>query len=113
MNTREKRMLIAIFMGYICNGDDEYLIHPETNYDHSINDSEWFLYDSSWDWIMPVVDKCTQIGYRDQEFQSETYHEWEGLFADNTAMFVGNHIEEVYAACIEFIEFYNSIKPEK
>ena len=29
--------------------------------------NQWNQYHTSWDWLMPVVDKCTQIGFRDTD----------------------------------------------
>lgn len=67
MTRVEKNILIAKFMGYTGNGDMEYLTHPETNYDHSINDKDWFLYDKSWDWLMPVLTKiCFELERNDE-----------------------------------------------
>jgi len=66
-------------------------------------------YHSSWDWLMPVVDKCTQIGFRNQDFDTEIYQKWEQIF-DDQGMFLGNHCDEVWDACVEFIEWYNQNK---
>ena len=63
-------------------------------------------YDNSWYSLMPVVEKCTQIGYRDQDFDTDIYLEWETIF-DNESMFLGNHVDEVWDSCIAFIQYYN------
>lgn len=68
--------------------------------------AECLQYHESWDWLMPVVEKCTQIGFREQEFDNEIYQKWEEVF-DDTGMFLGNHIDEVFEACTLFIEWYN------
>ena len=90
--------LIAEFMGYICSGDDEYLIHPETNYDHSINDEDWFLYSTSWDWLMPVANEI--IKSRDE--QNADWDLTNLKYALQTT-----NIEYVYKAVVEFINEYN------
>ena len=85
--------LIAEFMGYICSGDDEYLIHPETNYDHSINDEDWFLYSTSWDWLMPVIENIDHL-------QHEPVMSIEKALSTRS-------IDDTYKAVVEFINEYN------
>ncbi len=65
------------------------------NYHH---DGAWFeehelSYDVSWDWLMPVVEKCLTTGDRQH-------------FVINDALLTCN-IEEVYKAVVEFIKQYN------
>ena len=63
---------------------------------------------TSWDWLMPVVDKCTQIGFRDTDADDNPLYElWDRLFCDNMGQFVGNHIDEVYNSVVEFIKEQN------
>lgn len=97
-----ERKLIAEFMGYIEVGDAEYFVHPETNYDHSIYSSEWFLYNKSWDWLMPVVQKIKD----NQIFGSQK-------LIDNidNALTVDCEIENVYAEVVKFIDWYNNNNP--
>jgi hypothetical protein len=64
---------------------------------------------SSWDWLMPVVNKCTQIGFRDED-DEEISSKWDELFCDNPGQFVGVHIDEVYRSVVQFITWYNSLK---
>ena len=62
-------------------------------------------YHTSWDWLMPVVDKCTQIGFIDTDSDDNPMYElWERLFCDNIGQFLGNHIDEVYNSVVEFIK---------
>tara|TARA_R110000850_G_scaffold170399_1_gene295840 strand:- start:241 stop:522 length:282 start_codon:yes stop_codon:yes gene_type:complete len=70
--------------------------------------NQWNQYHTSWDWLMPVVDKCTQIGFRDTDTDDNPLYElWDRLFCDNMGQFVGNHIDEVYNSVVEFIKEYN------
>lgn len=62
---------------------------------------------SSWDWLMPVVNKCTQVGFRDQKSENVYTEKWDELIADDVGKFVGAHIDEVWKACIDFIRWYN------
>lgn len=85
---KENNILIAEFMGYINNGDDEFLIHPVTN--HDVND---FPYDTSWDWLIPVVEKIEQIN--------------EGVPQQMLHVNLYSEIGEVYTAVVNFIKAYN------
>ena len=91
--------LIAEFMGYICSGDDEYLIHPETNYDHSINDEDWFLYSTSWDWLMPVIENIDHL-------QHEPVMSIEKALSTRS-------IDDTYKAVVEFINQLNNNNHER
>lgn len=66
-------------------------------------------YKQDWNVIMPVVEKCTQIGFRDQEYDSPTYEKWESIF-DDASMFLGSYINEVYDAVVQFIHWHNENK---
>jgi len=107
----ENNKLIAEFMGMKFKDDSDYIETLKEMrsqgmfYEQGMMASE-LQYDASWDMLMPVVDKCTQIGFRDQEFDNEIYLKWEEIF-DDMGMFLGNHIEEVFAAVVEFIKWYN------
>jgi hypothetical protein len=71
-------------------------------------------YHTSWDWLMPVVDKCTQIGFRDTDTDDNPLYElWDRLFCDNMGQFVGNHRDEVYNSVVEFIKEYNTTQWKK
>lgn len=65
--------------------------------------AEYSKYHVSWDWLMPVIKKCTDTGYPFKDL----YSCWEKLFGELESSFLGNHIEEAYSAVIEFIKYYN------
>lgn len=96
MTTQESNRLIAEFMHY----------PTELTYKHWSGTP--LAYHKNWQYLMSVVEKCTQIGYRDTDFESEAYLKWEDLFGDRESMFLGNHIEEVYATVVEFIKWFNT-----
>lgn len=110
----ENNKLIAEFMEWKFI-DNEYITTHYKTYiciDKNIHITKRYSlteleFHRSWDWLMPVVEKCTQIGFRDQEFDSEIYIKWEEIF-DDTGMFLGNHINEVYESCIAFIKWYKN-----
>jgi len=58
------------------------------------------LYNSSWDWLMPVISKIT----RDEKFIEQENREY-------ILDIVGyGHIEDVFEAVIGFIKWYNQYK---
>lgn len=108
MTTTEKNKLIAEFMGYIDNGCSEegFLIHPDTNYDIEI---ETLQYHSSWDWLMPVVEKIESLGYRvtivKHICRIDLNEESKLLISEDI-----KKIEAVYTVCFKFIQWYNQNK---
>ena len=72
------------------------------------------LYDKSWDWLMPVVDKIDHLYRQDfppgEEFIRRVLaHDWpiDEHYTDVVALPLGTPIAEVYAAIIQFIHWYN------
>ena len=95
----ENNKLIAEFMGaektHIKSVGDIYCPVP------SKNGSEYadkLQYHSSWDWLMPVVAKCTKLN--NDEFDNQSIA-WALL---------SNSIIDVYDQVVEFIKEYNNGK---
>ncbi len=78
--------LIAEFMG---NGKE---------YEIDINTKTLKSYHTSWDWLMPAVNKCMQTG--------ENTDEWDALYDALSTVNKTN----TYKAVIEFIKQYNQNK---
>lgn len=99
MNTQENNLLIAEFMGmtYGDPNDDSVMIQmtPKGNEVVPIESME---YHTSWDWLMPVVEKC----FVKQEEVSDDLS-----FKLNDALLETN-IESLYKAVVEFIKQYNN-----
>ena len=87
--------LIAEFMGYEVKHGKCY--SPKYN-DGTIAPMQ---FDRSWDWLMPVADKCLTT---DEAFVTEGQH-----YFVNAALLTCN-IEVVYDRVVEFIKDYNFIK---
>lgn len=108
--------LIAEFMGFTYDKNigwhDNTMLMPQCVYDNQDgNCFDELLFNISWDWLMPVVEKCTQIGFRDTDNDdSPLYELWDRLFCDNMGQFVGNHIDELYNSVVEFIQESNNKK---
>ena len=88
--------LIAEFMGL----PTEVFKSGKLNYYfREFNSGSWYeehelSYNVSWDWLMPVAEKCLTTGDRQH-------------FVINDALLTCN-IEEVYKAVVEFIKEYNN-----
>ena len=103
MNTTESNKLIAEFMGYrfgtMPRSKKEYLEIETTTEDWTqANEVEDLQFNCSWDWLIPVVNKCSLTAFelnQDSNFTPELY------------MFVTNDINAVYAKVVDFIEWYN------
>ena len=88
MNTTENNKIIAEFMGIIPNEAGVYHVSKHKGYS-----LENLLYHTSWDWLMPVVEKIEQV------------HEDVPQELINLSLF--STIDEVYKAVVEFIKQYN------
>ena len=89
--------LIAEFMGHDTYESNGYImVRYSDNNERTLQDTH---YHSSWNWLMPVVDKCfdTHFEYSD-----------DFIFLLNDALLTTN-IDEVYKAAIEFIKEYKEI----
>jgi len=87
MKTEESNKMIAEFMGNMHDGN---VIHEE-------------LYDVSWDWLMPVAKKISDI----KHWSINATLEWLSEDQDRDGLY---SIEEVYEAVVEFIMWHNKNK---
>ena len=67
----------------------------------SYDDSE-LKYHSSWDWLMPVVRKCSSLNW-------EMFTKDKEVLENRSALFYNNDIVGVYEMVVEFIKWYNSL----
>lgn len=144
--TIENNKLIAEFMGAVCkmedytkgnedyckeNGIDKWLI-PIWSMPEGYNENKWgwgkyrlgrFEYHSSWDWLMPVVEKIETMNLTDKtnhlpEFfimydEREELKGWYWsisiikLFRKECLGREKSRIDAVYSAVIEFIKWHN------
>ena len=93
-NTIENNKLIAEFMGLL-----EIQLGYICPYDNTEND--YYLYEhlkfnTSWDWLMPVVKKCREESNAEDSHWESVYYSLEGCDIDVT-----------YQAVVEFIKEYN------
>lgn len=75
-----------------------------------------FKFDTSWDWIMPVVEKISQI--HDSRFKYDLSKVKQGHwpvgneYMDVIALPLATPINEVHKAVVEFIKYFNSQSQE-
>ena len=88
--------LIAEFMGISIDGEFAYIKDEGSPLEETmpINQME---YHNSWDWLMPVVDKCFQYGELHNSYREQIIASLSGVI----------DIEDTYKAVVEFIEWYN------
>ena len=89
---REKNQLIANFMGYHVS-------------DNQIKDENGFWVDAnvfknSWDWLMPVINKISDISFQDEGDVDDFYSVRDCI----------PEIHHSYNAVVEFIKQYNETK---
>lgn len=93
--TKTDNELIADFMGLKISkgvlGDSRIYYEVSDSVISTISD---FKYHSSWDWLMPVVQKINQLKPKNDFFY--------GQFV------LKANIEKVYKSVVEFIKWYNS-----
>ncbi len=104
MKTENK--LIAEFMGMTYEKNigwyDNEMMLEQIVYD--LNDGNCFdelQFETSWDWLMPVVDKIYNIGLDEQE---------NNKIGDITNALVDVNKEELHNAVVDFINEYNKNK---
>jgi hypothetical protein len=62
MKDKENK-LIALYMGLKPHPQDAgYLIDESKDYTYQVVHESCFLYDTSWDWLMPVIEKIENDG---------------------------------------------------
>jgi len=89
----DQNKLIAEFMGYQLKG-------------RKLSDE--MIYDTSWDWLMPVVEKIEEHGY-DVIIRKDNVEIMCENVRDIECFNTGKHIT-TYQAVVEFIKRYNETK---
>ena len=64
-------------------------------------------YHKSWDWLMPVVEKIIKM-YKNKIIDEVDFDEWASL-THLTRMSIGEPIEYVYDAVVNYIKYYNTL----
>lgn len=102
---QENNRIIAEFMGDITSVDSKVSFTKNC----TILD---FQYHSSWDWLMPVIAKCTDT-FKNYQYDSEEYeYITEEIFHPDYCLyaFMNNDIEDIYERAVMYIKWYNTHK---
>jgi hypothetical protein len=101
MNIEESNKLIAEFMGYEVSNYCIYTEKGNVGYLLSVKVNNGRTFDTSWDWLIPVIRKCRTKYLKGAEKKFFTIE-------DSLVML---DIDLVYKTVVEFIKWYN--KEEK
>lgn len=124
--TQEKNRMIAEFMGGLTKDKMESLTKneiwiPKYGVCMLYNGSPAMKYHTSWEWLMPVVDKIEDLGCKFDMFPSKTKKKYYiatlMTYVNNTfklnksfAATGDTRIQPVYDVVVQFIEWYNENK---
>ena len=124
----EGNKLLAEFMGYEKSSEDKDFIfykHPDGKgiviqsqhdckvfHTHELMEIKGFIFHRSWDWLMPVVKKCSESFEHHQYDSEEYYHITEEIFHPDYSLseFMDADIEAVYSRVVTYIKWYNQNK---
>lgn len=115
--------LIAEFMGYIYSGHakawgignakniGERMFNGKMykNVIKAEKFEEKLFFHSSWDWLMPVIAKCTDT-FKNYQYDSEEYeYITEEIFHPDYCLnaFMNNDIEDIYERVVLYIKYHN------
>ena len=109
MNTNETNELIAEFIGLAmqhASSDGQFPMY-ENPLTGEYQYAEYLMYDESWDWLMPVIQKVyDEVGPKIDGMNGMN----ENLIGDISTALLDGNIEEAYTAVVRSIELYNEIK---
>lgn len=110
MDTTENNILIAEFMDTRKRGTYNYFYYIPA-FERVFNSDE-LKFNSSWDWLIPVVEKIESLGFRIEIVK----HICRLKINDNINIVFSENmtkIESVYFTVIEFIKWYNENSAKK
>lgn len=113
----EGNKLIAEFMQVRNDFSDIYYLPEFGHYFNSYGQIEWnecfrsneLKFNSSWDWLMPVVEKIEKTKQADVIIHAKNLVQI-SYNKETKAYFYDSLLENVWLACIEFIKWYNQNK---
>lgn len=106
--------LIAEFMGVVNDFSDIYhlpqfgryeLKYGQIDFDECFKLNE-LKYNSSWDWLMPVVEKIEKTKMADIIIHAKNMVEI-SYNKETKTFFSGSLIDNVFDSCVSFVEWYN------
>lgn len=114
----EGNKLIAVFMGWSQQLDVEerwygawFDQHGVRKAWHEFQGYEPLLFNESWDWLMPVLERIRVKGYKWEIGMSPISSQYHYCKIWSVGTIGGRSpLDAVYSAVLEFIKWYNSIK---
>jgi hypothetical protein len=86
--------------------------HPYLKVDHMNSRIFAVSFDNSWDWLMPVIAKCTK-SFEHHQYDSEEYeYITEEIFHPDYCLseFMNNNIMAIFERVVMYIKWYNAHK---
>jgi hypothetical protein len=104
--------LISEFMGYRINFQDDipFVTLDKILFDEYVAVSNWAKYNSSWDWLMPVVERIESFGYYFFMFPNNESHisKYTSIVGKSISQIqLTSKLESVWYVVVEFIKWYN------
>ena len=113
MNDKDNK-LIALFMGLKPHHQDAgYLIDESKDEGYEAIHESCFLYDSSWDWLMPVIEKIECMHDEKGNCFNVMMEAFEcNISGAGLTLCLSGHtkIDATYKSVVEFIKTYNDEK---
>ena len=119
MTTTEKNKLIDLFM----ESKGEWVSYKDMHGGEVWGNYKPYNYHSSWDCLMPVVEKIESLGYKTSIIKSmvdlnimlikdreDNHYREHSSFEIEHTLYGNTKIEAVYNACVDFILWYNPNK---
>ena len=107
METTENNRLIADFMGLIFYDDENQYYSPD-----GLFVGLDLQYHTSWDWLMPVVEKIEMLGYTFEKNYQKIDGDWQSLIVKgNDILFQEFNRDSKLSTCyvvVEFIQWYKN-----
>jgi hypothetical protein len=113
--TEQKNAIIAEFMGWKKGHPELFELRWS---DEWFNDKEkmttkgYLHFDTSWDWLMPVVEKIERLGFTIEKNFQPVDNDWQCLVVKGNDIlfqeFNEQSIQAMHYVVSEFIEMYNN-----
>ena len=103
--------LIAEFMGMTNHHNDKSMMVTKTPQGNEVTPIDSLQYHSSWDWLMPVIEKIEIKGYKFEKKFQRVEKDWQSLIVKGNDIlyqeFSKNSLKSSYYVVLSFIKDYN------
>lgn len=106
MNITESNKLIAEFMGMKKHHNDNSMMVKITSQGNEVVLIDTLQYHSSWDWLMPVVEKIQKLYQECMYHNNQIYKDYYYKVLDKG---ISTTREIIYKSVVEFIKEYNEL----